>query len=64
VTLKTAFVDKLSNLSRKSVRDHYNPYTHFDWPDALAEDQLSMPAELLSIDGVPSRQGVAHPQRL
>jgi hypothetical protein len=53
VTLNVAFADKLSNLSRKSARDHYNPYSYFDWPDALPEDQLWMPADLLSLCGMP-----------
>lgn len=53
MTANTGFVEKVSNLSRKSVRDYYNPYTHFDWPDVLPADQLWMPANLLSVYSTP-----------
>lgn len=53
MTTNLGFVEKVGNLYRKSVRDHYNPYTHFDWPDALADDQPWMPPDLLSLYGTP-----------
>jgi hypothetical protein len=53
VTTKGDFIDRLGNLSRKAVREHYNPYTHFDWPETLPDDRPWMPAELLSLYGTP-----------
>jgi hypothetical protein len=53
VTAKKGFTDKVDNLSRKSARDHYNPYTHFEWPETLPDDRPWMPLELLSLYGTP-----------
>lgn len=46
-------VERVASLTRKSVRDYYNPYTHFDWPEALPEDQPWMPVDLLTLYGTP-----------
>lgn len=54
MTLHTTVAERVSNLSRKSLQDHYNPYTHFDWPDAIPEDRVWMPVELLSLYGTPA----------
>jgi hypothetical protein len=53
VTTKRDFIDRLGNLSRKSAREHYNPYTHFDWPETIPDDRAWMPPELLSLYGTP-----------
>lgn len=53
MAVNTAMVEKISNLSRKSVKDYYNPYTCFDWPDKVPEDQVWMPVDLLSLYGTP-----------
>jgi hypothetical protein len=53
VTANSALADRASNLCRKSVKDYYNPYIHFDWPDVLSDDQLWMPVDLLSLYGTP-----------
>ena len=62
MTAQRDFASKLESLSRKSVRDHYNPYTQFDWPDALPEDSPWMPAELLSLYGTPFYDGLTPQQ--
>ncbi len=49
----SAVTERVTSLSRKSVQDHYNPYTHFDWPETISEDQVWMPVELLSLYGTP-----------
>lgn len=41
-------VDKLSGMS---IRDRYNPYETFKWPDSIAPDQLWMSRDLLTVDG-------------
>lgn len=42
------FREVLDRLSEKAIEDYYNPYQHFDWPDALDENRLWMSPELLT----------------
>jgi hypothetical protein len=51
--LNTALSERADRLSHKSIVDYYNPYTHFDWPETLDEDQYWMPVNLLSLYGTP-----------
>lgn len=44
-------VEIVERLSRQSVADFYNPYTHFDWPDRIGDDELWMSRDLLSVHG-------------
>ncbi|HSK40019.1 MAG TPA: diiron oxygenase [Arenibaculum sp.] len=46
-------LERAQRLSRKSIDDYYNPYTHFDWTESLEDDQYWMPADLLSLYGTP-----------
>lgn len=46
-------LDKVSN---KSIEDHYNPYTLFEWPETLPEDRLWMPLELMTIHHMPAEK--------
>lgn len=45
------FTSVLGRLSEKSVEDHYNPFTHFQWPDTLPERAYWMTPELISTYG-------------
>ncbi|MEU9703476.1 diiron oxygenase [Streptomyces sp. NPDC047981] len=47
------FIDVLERLSSRSIEEYYNPYQQFDWPDRLADDQLWMTPELLTVHGTP-----------
>ncbi|MEW2400452.1 diiron oxygenase [Streptomyces sp. NPDC046862] len=42
------FREVLDRLSEKAIEDYYNPYQHFDWPDALDENRMWMSPELLT----------------
>lgn len=45
------FRQLLERLSAKASSDYYNPYTTFDWPAALPEDEFWFSPELLSVHG-------------
>lgn len=45
------FAMVLERLSRKSVEDYYNPFTHFSWPSVLPEKAYWMTASLMSVSG-------------
>lgn len=65
---KAAFDDpvaeKVRNLSEKSVKDFYNPFTHFRWPAAVPADKPWMPVELLSVYGTPIYAELTDAQRI
>lgn len=54
----------LGRLSEKSVSDHYNPYTYFEWPDELPEHAWWMSPSLLSVAGTDVEQELTEPQRM
>lgn len=45
------FRSLLDRLSERSVNDYYNPYTSFDWPASLPDDDFWMSPELLTVAG-------------
>jgi hypothetical protein len=45
--------DLAVRLSRASVKKLWDPYTRFDWPEALDSSRWFMPPELISIYGTP-----------
>lgn len=47
--MKKTLKELLDKLSEKSTESYYNPYQLFQWPDSLADDQLWMSKELLTI---------------
>ncbi|MFF0723832.1 diiron oxygenase [Streptomyces sp. NPDC004134] len=54
----------LARLTEKSVTDHYNPYTHFDWPDSLPENAYWMSPSLLSIHGTELENELTESQKM
>lgn len=60
--VNSALSERVDRLSHKSVADYYNPYTYFDWPDSLADDQLWMPLNLLSLYGTPEFESLTTEQ--
>ncbi|MBA3771537.1 MAG: diiron oxygenase [Ramlibacter sp.] len=55
-----AMIAKLSGLS---IRDRYNPYQTFKWPEALADEQMWMSADLLTTHGTESDMPLDEAQR-
>lgn len=58
------FAAVLERLTEKSVTDHYNPYTHFDWPDSLPEEAYWMSPSLLSIHGTELESELTESQKM
>jgi len=58
------FAAVLERLTEKSVTDHYNPYTHFDWPDSLPEEAYWMSPSLLSIHGTEFESELSESQKM
>ncbi|MFJ5233200.1 diiron oxygenase [Kitasatospora sp. NPDC088391] len=58
------FTEILDRLSEKSVADHYNPYTHFAWPDSLPDDAYWMSPSLLSIAGTEFENELTEQQKM
>ncbi|MBT2472574.1 diiron oxygenase [Streptomyces sp. ISL-66] len=53
----------LDRLVAMSERDHYDPYTMFDWPDSLPENEYWMTPELLSIHGTKVAESFTEEQK-
>ncbi|MFD7643425.1 diiron oxygenase [Kitasatospora sp. NPDC059795] len=51
MTDDTEFRQLLERLSARASSDYYNPYTTFDWPAELPEDEPWFSPELLSVHG-------------
>jgi hypothetical protein len=58
------FAAVLDRLSEKAVSDHYNPYTHFDWPDELPEQAWWMSPSLLSVAGTEVENELTEAQKM
>ncbi len=43
----------LKRISEMSVDTYYNPYTMFEWPESLPEEQMWMSPDLLTVAGTP-----------
>lgn len=41
----------VNELARKARTEYYNPYTRFDWPDELGDDEWWMSPEFLTVHG-------------
>jgi hypothetical protein len=54
----------LNRLNEKSVADHYNPFTHFSWPDSLPEEAYWMSPSLLSIHGTRFEAELSESQKM
>lgn len=58
------FATVLGRLTEKSVTDHYNPFTHFEWPESLPEEAWWMSPELLSIHGTECEAELSESQKM
>jgi hypothetical protein len=58
------FTAVLERLTEKSVTDHYNPYTHFNWPDSLPEEAYWMSPSLMSIHGTELESELTEAQKM
>jgi hypothetical protein len=58
------FVAVLDRLSEKSVTDHYNPFTHFAWPDSLPEEMWWMSPSLMTIHGTEVEAELSESQKM
>ncbi|MFC9626962.1 diiron oxygenase [Streptomyces sp. NPDC056930] len=52
----------LERLSDKATADYYNPYTTFDWPNAIPTDDFWMSPELLTVHGTETMQSLTPEQ--
>jgi hypothetical protein len=55
-------VEIVDRLSQAAIADYYNPYRTFDWPDRIAEDQLWMSRDLLTVAGTAAADELSHDQ--
>ncbi|WP_207944879.1 diiron oxygenase [Actinomadura rubrisoli] len=58
------FEELLDRLSEKARGDYYNPYTRFDWPASVPEDEWWMSPEFLSVHGTGVEWDEARLKRL
>ena len=58
------FVTILDRLSEKAVADHYNPFTHFAWPESLPEEAYWMSPTLMSIHGTQVEAELSEKQKM
>lgn len=58
------FTAILARLEEMSVRDYYNPYRTFDWPDTIPADEHWMSRTLLSIHGTEVESELSEEQVL
>ncbi len=56
--------DLCRQLVSRSERDYYNPYTYFEWPDALPNDVFWMSEELLSLHGTEVYEELPRARRI
>jgi hypothetical protein len=61
VTSDERFGATLEKLTTSSIKNHYNVYQRFKWPDSLPADTLWMSPELLSVYGTPVMEQLDEP---
>ncbi len=56
-----SFYERLIKLS---LKDYYNPFDYFEWPDVLPRNQFWLPPELLTVAGTRWENTLSHEERI